>query len=62
MTLLALELSTDWVDYAVHFAVDVLGSLATIYAQRYCKHRHHQFLVWLALSLLVTATTVNLVG
>ena len=59
---LALELSTDWVDYAVHFAVDVAGTLATLYAQRYCEHRHHQILVWLALSVFVTLTTVNLVG
>lgn len=59
---LAFELSTDWPDYAAHFAVDVLGTLATLYAQRFCRHRHHQVLVWLALSILVTVTTVNLVG
>ena len=60
--LLGLAVSTNWVDYAVHFGVDVAGSLATLYAQRYCRHRIHQVLLWLALSLLVTVTTVNLVG
>ena len=60
--LFALELSTDWVDYAVHFGVDVAGTLATLWAQRFCKHRHHQILLWFALSVLVTVTTVNLVG
>ncbi len=59
---LNLSLSSDWVDYAVHFAVDVCGTLATLYAQRYCHHRRHQFLIWFALSVLVTVTTVNLVG
>ena len=59
---LAVELSTDWADYGLHFLVDVLGSLGTLYAQRFCRHRWHQFLVWLALALVVTATTVNLVG
>ena len=62
MTALVAQLSTDWPDYAAHFTVDVLGSIATLYAQRYCRHRHHQVLVWLALSILVTVTTVNLVG
>jgi hypothetical protein len=54
--------STDWIDYAVHFAVDVGGTPATLYAQRFCRHRHHQILLWFVLSVAVTATTVNLVG
>ena len=58
----AIALSTDWTDYGVHFCVDVLGSLGTLYAQRFCRHRWHQFLIWLALAVLVTATTVNVVG
>ena len=57
-----MALSSDWVDYAVHFAVDVCGTLVTLYAQRYCHHLWHQFLIWLGLSVLVTVTTVNLVG
>jgi hypothetical protein len=50
------------VDYVVHFGIDVLGTLSTLYAQRYCKHRIHQVLIWFGLSVLVTVTTVNLVG
>jgi hypothetical protein len=57
-----LTVSTDWVDYAAHFTVDVLGTLATLYAQRFCKHLTHQVLLWFGLSVLVTVTTVNLVG
>jgi hypothetical protein len=45
-----------------HFGIDVLATLATLYAQRFCHHRRHQVLVWLGLSLVVTVTTVNLVG
>lgn len=52
----------NWVDYVVHFGIDVLGTLATLYAQRFVKETWHQFLVWLSLSLLVTITTVNVVG
>ncbi len=59
---LAVELSRDWADYALHFLIDVLGTIATLYAQRFCTHRWHQFLVWLALAVLITVTTVNLVG
>lgn len=57
-----LALSTNAVDYAVHFGVDVMGTLATLYAQRFCRHRWHQFLIWFGLSVLVTVSTVNLVG
>jgi hypothetical protein len=63
--ILALQIhdfSKDWVDYVAHFAIDVLGTLATLYAQRFCHHRVHQFLVWFGLSILVTVSTVNLVG
>ena len=56
------NLSSDWVDYVVHFGIDVLGTLATLYAQRFCHHLHHQILLWFALSVLVTVTTVNVVG
>jgi hypothetical protein len=42
--------------------VDVAGAVGTLYAQRFCSHRWHQFLVWLALAAFVTVTTVNLVG
>jgi hypothetical protein len=52
----------NWVDYVVHFGIDVAGTLATLYAQRFVKAPWHQFLVWLSLSLLVTITTVNVVG
>jgi hypothetical protein len=60
--LLALQLHAGWVDYVLHFGLDVCGTLATLYAQRFCQHRWHQFLVWFGLSVLVTVTTVNLVG
>jgi hypothetical protein len=49
-------------DYVVHFGIDVLGTLATLYAQRYVKSQVAQFATWLVLSLLVTVTTVNVVG
>lgn len=55
-------LSSDWFDYGVHFGVDVLATLATLYAQSFCRHRWHQIAIWLALSLVVTIATVNLVG
>lgn len=57
-----MDLSRDWVDYVAHFGIDVGGSLAVLYAQRFCHHRWHQFLIWFGLSILVTVTTVNLVG
>ena len=62
IAVLAVELSRDWSDYALHFLIDVLGTVATLYAQRFCSHRWHQVLVWLALALVITVTTVNLVG
>lgn len=61
MTLLA-TISGDWFAYVSHFLIDVMATLATLYAQRFCQHRWHQVLVWLGLSLVVTFTTVNLIG
>jgi hypothetical protein len=58
----ALELSSDWADYVAHFGIDVLATIATLYARSFCRHGWHQFLVWLGLSVVVTVTTVNLVG
>ncbi|MBA2615111.1 MAG: hypothetical protein H0U90_04925, partial [Actinobacteria bacterium] len=57
-----LQLSSDWVDYGVHFFVDICATFATIYAQRFCHHFWHQIGIWFALSVIVTVTTVNLVG
>ena len=49
-------------DYLVHFGIDVAGTLSTLYAQRFCHHRWHQFLIWFVLAIIVTVTTVTLVG
>lgn len=57
-----LALSTDWEKYVSHFGIDVMGTLATLYAQRFLNRRWQQFLAWLMLSVLVTITTVNLIG
>ncbi len=62
MTLLAIDISTDWVDYGLHFFLDVSAALATLYAQRFCKHLWHQLAIWFGLAVFVTFTTVNLVG
>ncbi len=55
-------LSTDWGKYVGHFIIDVLATLATLYAQRFFTLPWHRFLVWLVLSIFVTVSTVNLVG
>ena len=62
MSPLAIEISTDWADYGVHFLLDVSGALATLYAQRFCHHLWHQLAIWLGLAVFVTFTTVNAVG
>lgn len=54
--------SASWLDYVVHFGIDVLGTLATLWAQRFVKKTWAQFATWLVLSLIVTFSTVNLVG
>lgn len=57
-----LALSTDWEKYVSHFGIDVMGTLATLYVQGFLTRRWQQFFAWLMLSLLVTVTTVNLIG
>lgn len=55
-------LSTDWGKYVGHFTIDVLATLATLYAQRFFARPWQRFGVWLVLSIFVTVSTVNLVG
>jgi hypothetical protein len=55
-------LSTDFDKYVGHFIIDVLATLATLYAQRFFTRPSHRFLIWLLLSIVVTVSTVNLVG
>ena len=56
------DFSTDWLDYVVHFGLDVAGALTTLYVQRFLSKPWQQFVLWLLLTLFITFTTVNLVG
>ena len=48
--------------YFAHAFIDILGTLATLYAQRFCSHRWHQVLVWFILLIVVTVASVQLIG
>lgn len=46
-----LSLSPETGPSTPPFGIDLLATLVTLYAQRFCRHGWHQFLVWLALTL-----------
>jgi hypothetical protein len=53
------------IDYLVHFGLEAIGSLIAIAAyksHRLCRTRWHKFGIWLALSMLTTVVTVQVVG
>jgi hypothetical protein len=48
--------------YVEHWLLECLGSAIGVYAYRFCKHKHHQWMVWIILSILGTVVTVKLIG
>lgn len=49
-------------DFLVHFFLEAVGAAIGVYAYNFCRHRWHQVAVWLLLTALTTAITVEVVG
>jgi uncharacterized protein (DUF983 family) len=51
-------------DYAIHFAIEAIGSLIAIaaYATHRCQDWWHRALIWMVLTILTTVITVQIVG
>lgn len=51
--------------YLAHFTLEAIGSLIAIAAyksHKLCRTKWHKFGIWLALSMITTIVTVQIVG
>jgi hypothetical protein len=53
---------THWLDILIHLGLDVSGGLSLKCAMGMCEHKRHQNLVWLLGCVLISISTVAMVG
>lgn len=58
MTWLALH----WADVAAHLGLDLSGGLSLKCAVGMCDHKRHQYALWLLGSILISISTVAVIG
>mgnify|MGYP000919509777 CR=1 FL=1 len=51
-----------WPDIAFHLGLDLSGGFTLKCAMGMCKHKHHQYIVWVIGALIVSIGTVMIVG
>lgn len=51
-----------WVDVLLHLGLDLTGGLTLRCMVGMCKHKRHQLAAWVALSMIVSVSTVALIG
>lgn len=55
-------LAIHWLDVLLHLCLDVSGGVTLRCAMGVCEHKHHQMAVWLLGCILISVSTVALVG
>lgn len=55
-------LAVHWVDVLLHLALDLSGGLTLKCAMGMCEHPRHQMAVWMLGAILISVSTVALVG
>lgn len=51
-----------WLDVLLHLALDITGGLTLRCVIGMCDHKRHQAIVFIALSIMVSLSTVALIG
>lgn len=55
-------LEAHWLDVLLHLALDITGGLTLKCVIGMCDHKRHQAIVFIALSTLISLSTVRLIG
>lgn len=55
-------IAAHWIDVLLHLGLDLSGGVTLKCAMGMCKHPHHQLAVWIAGAMLVSISTVALIG
>lgn len=53
---------SHWTDILLHLGLDLSGGFTLKCALGMCEHKHHQYAVWFAGSVLISVSTVALIG
>lgn len=53
---------THWIDVLLHLSLDLSGGITLRCAMGMCKHPHHQAFIWFLGAIIVSITTVALIG
>lgn len=55
-------IAIHWMDILLHLGLDLSGGLTLRCAIGMCAHKRHQYLVWMMGAILVSISTVALIG
>lgn len=51
-----------WLDVLLHLGLDLSGGLTLRCAMGMCGHKHHQYIVWVIGAIIISISTVALIG
>lgn len=55
-------LTIHWADVLMHLGLDLSGGVTLKCAMGMCPHKRHQYTVWLIGAIILSTTTVALIG
>lgn len=55
-------IATHWIDVLAHLGLDLSGGITLRCAMGMCSHRRHQMAVWVVGAMLISVSTVWLIG
>jgi hypothetical protein len=55
-------MAIHWTDVLLHLGLDLSGGFSLRCAMGMCDHKHHQYIAWGVGSMLLSISTVALVG
>lgn len=60
--MIATWLTIHWFDVLLHLGLDLTGGLTLKCAMGMCEHKRHQYIAWFVGSLLISLSTVIMIG
>ncbi len=55
-------LALHWTDILFHLGLDLSGGFTLRCAMGMCAHKHHQYIVWIIGAIIISISTVILIG
>ena len=55
-------IAMHWTDVLLHLGLDISGGISLRCAMGICEHKRHQYAAWMLGSLLISTSTVAVIG